>query len=130
RATVPSVAVPFLNVTFPVGMPVVWGATTAVNFTACPTVDGFGDPVIDVVVLTCTPTPVTEASAWNLLLYGAEKVALCRPRVVGLSRTSVSQPALGCKRTKLQPSNMIATSGSPVTATWPMSSVAFPVLVM
>ena len=40
----PKVAVPFLNVTVPVGVPTP-ELTVAVNVTACPNVDGFNDEV-------------------------------------------------------------------------------------
>jgi hypothetical protein len=46
---VPNTVVPFLNVTVPVGVPLL-ELTVAVNVTACPTLDGFCDEVSVVVV--------------------------------------------------------------------------------
>jgi hypothetical protein len=40
---VPRLAVPFLNVTRPVGVPLNCGATVAVNVTGCPTTDGLSE---------------------------------------------------------------------------------------
>ena len=59
-APVPSVAVPSLNVTVPVGVPEVAAFTIAVNVTACPKVDGFNEDTtaVDVACLftTCDNT--------------------------------------------------------------------------
>jgi hypothetical protein len=46
----PSVLVPILNVTPPVGVPSYCGVTIAVNVTACPRLDGFGDELSAVIV--------------------------------------------------------------------------------
>ena len=46
----------------------VWDVTTAVSVTACPRADGFGVAPMEVVVPAFTPTPVIEATDWNLPL--------------------------------------------------------------
>jgi hypothetical protein len=43
--TGPRVALPFLNVTLPAGVPLYSGTTVAVNVTDCPEVEGFVDEV-------------------------------------------------------------------------------------
>jgi hypothetical protein len=48
---VPRVALPFLKVTVPAGVPLNSGATVAVNITDCPTVEGFSDEISVVVVV-------------------------------------------------------------------------------
>ena len=63
---VPRVAVPSLNVTVPVGVPVP-EVTVAVNVTDCPNVLGFADDVSAVVVhaaLTVCVTAVDVLVAW------------------------------------------------------------------
>jgi hypothetical protein len=50
RPTVPSVVVPEVNVTVPIGT-TVGELTIALNFTFCPTTDGFGEEVTVVVVV-------------------------------------------------------------------------------
>jgi hypothetical protein len=50
-SAVPIVAVPFLKVTDPVGVPLNSGVTVAVKVTDCPKVEGFSDETTDVVVL-------------------------------------------------------------------------------
>lgn len=68
RVPLPRVAVPFMNVTVPPGVPApALVVTVAVNITACPNVDGFGDdPVIVVVVpalfTVCTTDPELVAN--------------------------------------------------------------------
>ena len=50
KALLPSVEVPSLNVTVPVGAPEVLAFTVAVNFTVCPADEGFGEDVSEVEV--------------------------------------------------------------------------------
>jgi hypothetical protein len=60
-ATVPSVVVPSLKVTFPVGVTLNCGLTVAVNVTDCPLFDGFADEVNVVAVLAWLTTCFTVA---------------------------------------------------------------------
>src|SRR6266849_1626054 len=60
----PSVVVPSLNVTFPVGVPRVAGFTVAVNVTAVPKVDGFNEDVTDVeLACVCAGLGITSTTA-------------------------------------------------------------------
>ena len=52
RAPVPSVVVPSLNVTVPVGVPAVEDFTVAVKVTELPKVEGFNEEVTEVEVAT------------------------------------------------------------------------------
>ena len=65
-AIVPSVVEPDLNVTVPVGLPLV--AIVAVNVTACPTTDGFRLDAIDV-LLTYLLTACCKAADVLAVLF-------------------------------------------------------------
>jgi hypothetical protein len=59
---VPSVVVPFLNVTDPVGVPPV-EVTVAVKVTVAPNVDGFRDEASDVELAACFTVCVSAGEA-------------------------------------------------------------------
>lgn len=83
RVTVPRLAAPFLNVTVPVGVPLlVAGLTTAVKVTGVPTADGFFDEVKVVTLASGVPMPVRLA-ATEELLNGTLSVAFPAPTLVG-----------------------------------------------
>ena len=63
----PSVIVPSLKVTVPVGVPVVDELTVAVNVTACPTLEGFAEDIRTVLVPAGWTISVTvTVCVWKL----------------------------------------------------------------
>src|ERR1700680_2716545 len=72
-AAVPSVAVPSLNVTVPVGVPKVAAFTVAVIVTACPKVDGFNEDTTAVDVACLFTTTAERPTSSELVGVGTNR---------------------------------------------------------
>ena len=103
---VPNVVVPSLNVTVPVGVPILWSATVAVNVTDWPNTEGFVEEVNVVVVLSLLTVCVSVGEVLPLTLASPPYTAL----IGWLLGVNIEIVNIACPELRLTAANGVAPS--------------------